>query len=358
MAKPPAALSASPVAKPPAARSAAVPPVKKKPAAATPPAVDGAIEWSNSYDADLQKAFRRRRGARKADPGEDNVEIRVPDGAQSTDPMEAVWADGSTWQVPQTTVATWNPPTGRPTRPPPQPQADGQAPAAAGAAISSGHPSPGAGDTLATTKYVWTHPVDGKQVRVFARYNQPKGKKKDRLICLQHQTHPQVVMVNIDLFKQDPSDTDEMTEIRAWAWMVPIAKKYVRQAIDRYGCIEEKNKLLPGQTGVPKARKRPAAADADASAPQTAAAAAAPSAVGPAALAQVQPAPVAASPQTVDKTAIDVHEPETEKPKAEPDAEVYPETPKQNNHKKEKKTDNTVCYRTISPPPASSHDSD
>ena len=329
-------------------------PIAKKPAAATtttpttPTAKPAAVEpigtspsgaqWSYSYDADLQKAFRRRRGARKSDPGEDSVEIRVPELAGPTDPMEAVWADGSTWQIPQTTVATWTS-EGAPS----QVQPPG---AAAPSEIdkSKGYPSPGDRDTMATTPYKWIHPEDGKPVRVYARWNRPSDKqKKDRLICLQHMGQPQVVMVNIDLFKRHADDTDEMTEIRAWAWMVPIAEKFVRQEIDRDGCREEKMKLMPPKTDV---KKRPAAAGTDAAAATTAS----PSA--DAAPSQAKPPPVAAAPSEIDKTKIIYESDNTETEKPDTDATEHPATPKKKKHKKDKNIGGE--YRQISPPPASS----
>ena len=189
------------------------------------------------------------------------------------------------------------------------------------------------------------HPSDGARVKVLARWNQPKGKKKDRLICLQHEGHNQVVMVNIDLFKKEPTDTDEMTEQRAWDWMLDIGDKYVKQELDSDGCVAEKKKLLPPVMKAAK-MKRPAAAGAPGEA-GAAADAAAPAHAQAQAAAEAQ----AAAPSEAPASGVHAAAP-ADQPLQDPaldDSDIR--TPKRS---KRKASTGTPQYKAISPPPPSS----
>eukprot|EP00959_Pyramimonas_sp_CCMP1952_P416155 8719216-Pyramimonas_sp.AAC.2 len=173
-----------------------------------------------------------------------------PDQSSETDPMVAIFSDGSTKSVMQTTVKKWMAEFGD--------SATLRRPAAAAAAARAAAPTGAA--AAATTPELFVGYMDTEKIDVHFRWDAPGG-RKIRYICLRHAGQGQIVQLNVEAFAADGesiavSSQRSKLEKLAAEWMNPIAKKYAEGTLDKEGVCNKKKEDFP-QTQM---KRRPAAA--------------------------------------------------------------------------------------------------
>ncbi len=171
----------------------------------------------------MKIAWRKRSRAKKSDPGENAEKIRIPDGADKTMPVIAVWADGHEKTISQMTVGEFNGTIEKPT----QKRMPGKAKAKATTQTSSWKPFP---DKTAQT-------AQGTTVTMFFRNNQPcdKSRPLERLVCLKESGKAQIVQMNIVAFKkaedfgkpEDKTIIDYMNKA-CWDWVDRQMEAYMK----------------------------------------------------------------------------------------------------------------------------------
>ncbi len=181
-------------------------------------------------------AFRRRRGAPKGSPGEDAIEMVIPEAALPTDPCMAKFADGSIIPIACSTVAGF--------------KAQHQANTVRKGGKKAGYKQGSA------THFKEKHGGDGKEVTVYMRNDAPANKPKVRLCCLKHDGQPHVCTVNIILFAPDAAMTAEAQEAKAIQWMIDMANGYCAGTVDRDDIPAEKKKLVNKSKGIGMPEKR------------------------------------------------------------------------------------------------------
>ncbi|CAK0902364.1 unnamed protein product [Prorocentrum cordatum] len=221
------------------------PPCRRPAAAAA-----GSIVYSFGYDKDTGLAYRWPEGSNKKSHTEWAKEMVPPDQSSETDPMVAIFSDGSTKSVMQTTVKKWMAEFGD--------SATLRRPAAAAAAARAAAPTGAA--AAATTPELFVGYMDTEKIDVHFRWDAPGG-RKIRYICLRHAGQGQIVQLNVEAFAADGesiavSSQRSKLEKLAAEWMNPIAKKYAEGTLDKEGVCNKKKEDFP-QTQM---KRRPAAA--------------------------------------------------------------------------------------------------
>eukprot|EP00959_Pyramimonas_sp_CCMP1952_P330795 6927132-Pyramimonas_sp.AAC.1 len=83
----------------------------------------------------------------------------------------------------------------------------------------------------------------GKAVWVGMRWNKPSGKIAERLATVKWQDNPQLVQVNIEVFRTTAEQEQEELEILACKWCSSMAKRFCDGKLDKAGMLAEKSTL-------------------------------------------------------------------------------------------------------------------
>jgi hypothetical protein len=210
-------------------------------AAAT--ASEGAkVEYVFDYDEQKGLACRRPRGSRRTVPWEFCSKITPPQGDDhgDQDSMIAAWPDGVTHPIAQLTVGQWK------------------------AFWKRARRLPTAKSNTATAKAkTKTHPQqditykkefdDGRVVDVALKWNNYKGKPKQRLCCLRDSHNGQVFQIDVKHFGATKEIREkleleghelEVAENEALRWFGRVGKMYADGTLDKNGCLEEKANFM------------------------------------------------------------------------------------------------------------------
>ena len=212
---------------------------KKKTKETTEPGPEqkGATEEEYVYDWDEDKglACRRPRGSRRTVPWELCNKIAPPAGEHTDeDSMIAFWPDGTSHPIAQLTCAKWKgfwKPFWK-TRP-------------KGKAKAKADPQ----KDITYKKEL----DDGRIIDVALKWNNYKGKPKQRLCCLRDSQNGQVFQIDVKHFgatkeiQEKPElegDELKVAENEALLWFARVGKKYAEGTLDKNGCLEAKAKFM------------------------------------------------------------------------------------------------------------------
>jgi hypothetical protein len=188
---------------------------------------NAATEYVHSWDQEKCLATRRPRGSRKTVPWELCVGVELPPGdPEPSDSMLARWADGTTTEIAQYTVAKFK-----------------------GEQVGK---KKAGGKKAAKTIYKNTFNKDlpdGSSLIVLLRDNNYRGKPKQRLCCMRD-GEGQVCQLDVKHFYQeeftDKSEEGQLyqAEEKALEWMCALAERYFKKELTREETIGIKKKFL------------------------------------------------------------------------------------------------------------------
>eukprot|EP00959_Pyramimonas_sp_CCMP1952_P274500 5738366-Pyramimonas_sp.AAC.1 len=206
----------------------------------------------------MELAYRTKASAKRSDHPEWATKMVEPESAKLTDPMNAVFKDGTVRPIPQITVASW-----RNAQPAGGAGGSGSAPRADDAATK---PKAKAKAKSGNTKREMFTGQDtsGNNVWVDLRTDKPRGKPVDRLCLVKWDggITPQLVQVNVKVFEAADCQEESQMEDQAVDWCTDLAKRFCAGEIDKVKMGNLKKDLLQVKADAPWVAKmrRPAAA--------------------------------------------------------------------------------------------------
>jgi hypothetical protein len=186
------------------------------------------VQYTYGYNDDKGLAWRKARGAPKSVPPEMAVSMQIPVRALDTDPVHAVFSDGSVVPVAQRTVA----------------QHRGTAPSAPEVKKKG---KGNKGKPAVKVNY-WKEGPDDNFVEVKIRDNNYRNKPKQRLVCLVD-ARAQVMQLNCKYW-YDPSLVDDFekqkaqSELAAFTWMKRLGVQYLAGNITKEQVLEHKKQFI------------------------------------------------------------------------------------------------------------------